>query len=271
MTLLSDSPPPGAGRISGPVLVAFALALFIVSLLLTDWPLRLPFLAEHELFQRYWPALIDGLKVTLTLVGISIPLGTLLAFPVAAARMGNNRLAGRLAYGFVYFFRGTPLLAQTFLVYYGAGAFSAELQAVGLWGLFRDAYWCVLITFTLNTAAYQAEILRGAILAVPRGQREGAAALGLGPRVTFFKVILPQALITALRPYGNEIILMIKGSAVASLATVFDLMGATKLAFSRTYDFQVYLWAACLYLLLVETLRNLWDFFEARLTRHLLR
>jgi polar amino acid transport system permease protein len=271
VTLIPESPPPGAGRISGPVLVAFALALFIVSLLVSSWPLHLPVLAGNELFQKYWPSLIDGLKVTLTLVGISIPLGTLLAFPVAAARMSDRPIASRLAYGFVYFFRGTPLLAQTFLVYYGAGAFSAELQAAGLWTIFREAYWCVLITFTLNTAAYQAEILRGAILAVPLGQREGAAALGLPQRVTFFKVILPQALITALRPYGNEIILMIKGSAVASLATVFDLMGATKLAYSRSYDFQVYLWAACLYLLLVETLRNLWDFFEARLTRHLIR
>jgi polar amino acid transport system permease protein len=275
--------PPSSSAIADPtiaadrrrppatVIAAFVLACVIASLFVSDWPLRLPGLAEHETFQRYFPTLVGGLGVTLTLVGLSIPLGSLLALPIAAARMSRRRWPARLAYGFVYFFRGTPLLAQSFLVYYGAGTFATELRAIGLWGVFQDAFTCLLITFTLNTAAYQAEILRGAILAVPRGQHEGAAALGLSARVTFFKVILPQALVTALRPYGNEIILMIKGSAVAALVTVFDLMGATKLAFSRSYEFEVYLWAACLYLVLVETLRNLWDYLESRLTRHLTR
>jgi polar amino acid transport system permease protein len=126
-------------------------------------------------------------------------------------------------------------------------------------------------SFTLNTAAYQAEILRGAIESVPRGQREGAAALGLPERVAFFKVILPQAMIVALRPYGNEIILMIKGSAIVAIVTVFDLMGETRRAFSRTFDYQMYIWAAILYLLMVELLRNIWGWLEARLTRHLKR
>src|SRR5690606_20193358 len=123
----------------------------------------------------------------------------------------------------------------------------------------------------LNTAAYQAEILRGAIRSVPNGQTEGAKSLGLGPFVTFRKVILPQALIVALRPYGNEIILMIKGSAVVAVVTVLDLMGQTRYAFSRTFDNQAYLWAAIFYLAIVETLRNIWGALEARLTRHLKR
>ena len=147
----------------------------------------------------------------------------------------------------------------------------AELKALGLWGFFRDAWNCALLTFTLNTAAYQAEILRGAIESVPRGQHEGAASLGLPNRITFFKIILPQALIVALRPYGNEIILMIKGSAIVAIVTVFDLMGETRRAFSRTFDYQTYLWAALLYLMIVEFMRNLWAWLEARLTRHLKR
>jgi polar amino acid transport system permease protein len=106
---------------------------------------------------------------------------------------------------------------------------------------------------------------------VPRGQHEGAAALGLPGKVSFFKVILPQALIVALRPYGNEIILMIKGSAIVAIVTVLDLMGETRRAFSRTFDYQAYLWAALMYLLMVELLRNLWAWLEARLTRHLKR
>jgi polar amino acid transport system permease protein len=160
-------------------------------------------------------------------------------------------------------------LAQTFLVYYGAGQFRGFFDDIGLWWFFRDAFNCVLLTFTLNTAAYQAEILRGAIESVPRGQVEAAASLGLRPAVIFWKVVLPQAMIVALRPFGNEVILMIKGSAIASVVTVFDLMGATRLAFARSFNFDVYIWAALIYLSMVEILRHTWDWMERRLTRHL--
>lgn len=226
---------------------------------------------DPEKFAKYGPSYLSGLGVTLLLVTISITLGALVSLPVAFARMSNNKVLSWLAYGYIYFFRGTPLLTQLFLVYYGLGSFSAELKALGLWGFFRDAWNCALLTFTLNTAAYQAEILRGAIESVPRGQHEGAASLGLPSRITFFKIILPQALIVALRPYGNEIILMIKGSAIVAIVTVFDLMGETRRAFSRTFDYQTYLWAALLYLMIVELMRNLWAWLEARLTRHLKR
>ena len=123
----------------------------------------------------------------------------------------------------------------------------------------------------LNTAAYQAEILRGAIQSVPRGQWEGANSLGLSRTVTFFKVILPQALMVALRPYANELILMVKTSAIIAIVTVFDLFGVTRRAYSQTYDFQTYVWAAVIYLFIVETLRNLTIMAENRLTRHLKR
>lgn len=224
-----------------------------------------------EKFAKYGPSFLSGLRVTLTLVAISVVLGGILSLPIAYGRMTRNKVLSWIAYGYVYFFRGTPLIAQLFLVYYGLGSFRPYLEAIGLWSLFKDAWFCALFTFTLNTAAYQAEILRGAIESVPRGQHEGAAALGLPKRVAFFKIILPQAMIVALRPYGNEIILMIKGSAVVAIVTVFDLMGETRRAFSRTYDFQMYLWAAVLYLIMVEVLRNLWAWIETRLTRHLKR
>jgi polar amino acid transport system permease protein len=163
------------------------------------------------------------------------------------------------------------VLAQTFLVYYGFGSFRPELQAVGLWWFFREAWYCALLAFTLNTAAYQAEILRGAIDSVRHGQWEAAAALGLTRFQTLRKVILPQALLVALRPYGNEIVLMIKGSAIVAIITVFDLMGETRRAYSRTFDFQTYIWAALIYLAMVESLRLAIDRIERRLTRHLRR
>lgn len=222
-----------------------------------------------DLLERYGVQILGGLNVTISLVAISVTLGAILALPVALARISDNRLLRGASFAYVYFFRGTPLLAQTFLVYYGAGQFRAELEAVGLWWLFYDAFLCAVITFTLNTAAYQAEILRGAIQSVPVGQSEAAAALGLRPSVILRKVVLPQAFVIALRPLGNELILMIKGSAIASVITVYELMGTTRLAFSRSFDFEVYLWAAVLYLILVEVIRRIWERLEVRITRHM--
>lgn len=271
-TLIPPQAPPPAppqpytlSRFVGSVALGIWLALAVgIFLTVVDgW--------DPAKFAKYGPSYLSGLGVTLLLVAISVSLGALVSLPLAFARMSKNKLLSWPAFAYVYFFRGTPLLTQLFLVYYGLGSFSAELKALGLWGFFRDAWNCALLTFTLNTAAYQAEILRGAIESVPRGQHEGAASLGLPKRLTFFKIILPQALIVALRPYGNEIILMIKGSAIVAIVTVLDLMGETRRAFSRTFDYQTYLWAALLYLMIVELLRNLWAWLEARLTRHLKR
>ncbi len=247
----------------GVLLLWALLALALVSMVIEGW--------DPAKFERYGPRYLNGLWTTLTLVGISILFGAVLSLPIAFARMSQNRVLNAIAYAYVYVFRSTPLLAQLFLIYYGLGSFRPQLEAVGLWWFFREAWYCGLFSLTLNTAAYQAEILRGAIQSVPVGQHEGAAALGISKRVSFWKIVLPQALIVALRPYGNEIILMIKGSAVVAIVTVYDLMGETRYAFSRTFDYQTYLWAAIFYLTMVEALRHLWNFIERRLTRHLVR
>ena len=252
-------------RITGLMLMMLwaALALSIVYMLVDGY--------DPEKVAKYGPRILSGIWVTVKLVAISIVLGALISIPVVIGRLSHNPIIGGIAFGYSYFFRGTPLLAQTFLVYYGAGQFTDALKSVGLWVFFRDAYFCAIFTFSLNTAAYQAEILAGAIRAVPSGQWQAADSLGLRPFTTMFKVILPQALITALRPYGNEVILMIKGSAIASIITVLDLMGQTRYVFSKSYDLQIYRWAAVIYLVTVEVLRRLWEMMEGRLTRHLRR
>lgn len=265
-----DRPPPPVRRwtrerVVGNALLAIwilfglGLALF----LLRAW--------DPELMAKYAPLYMSGVGVTLSLVGISVVIGAALSIPIAYARMSSNRVLNAISYAYVYFFRGTPLLAQAFLIYYGFGSFRPQLEAIGLWSFFREAWYCAVLAFSLNTAAYQAEILRGAIESVPRGQWDGAASLGLSKLQTMRKIVLPQALIVALRPYGNEIILMIKGSAIVAIITVLDLMGETRRAYSRTFDFQTYLWAAVIYLVIVECLRHVWDFLERRLTRHLVR
>ncbi|UUP15602.1 Arginine ABC transporter permease protein ArtM [Nitratireductor thuwali] len=266
-----DSPPPPPARrmtrarALGIALISLwaVLGLGIVLFLISSW--------NPELFQRYLPRYASGLWVTIKLVTLSVLAGALLSVPIALGRNSRNRLIAALAYGYVYFFRGTPLLAQTFLVYYGLGSFREELQAVGLWGFFRDAWNCAVFAFALNTAAYQAEILRGAIQSVGRGQWEAASALGLSRLQTIRMIIVPQALLVALRPYGNEIVLMIKGSAIVAIITVYDLMGETRRAYARTFDFQTYIWAALIYLTIVEMLRRGIDRIERRLTRHLIR
>jgi polar amino acid transport system permease protein len=239
------------------------LGLGLVWFLATSW--------NPELIQKYAPGYWSGILVTLKLVAISCVVGALLSIPIAYMRMSKNTILSAIAYAYVYFFRGTPLLAQTFLIYYGLGSFRPQLEMVGLWGFFREAFNCAVFAFALNTAAYQAEILRGAIESVPRGQWEGAASLGLHKLQTLRQIILPQALIVALRPYGNEVILMIKGSAIVAIITVYDLMGITRLTYSRTFDFQAYIWAAIFYLIMVEVLRHGIEWIEQRITRHLRR
>jgi len=201
----------------------------------------------------------------------AVLVGALFSLPVTYARMSKNRYLSVLAYCYVYFFRGTPLLVQVYLVYYGLGSFRVQLESVGLWWFFRDAFNCGVFAFALNTAAYQAEILRGAIESVPRGQWEGAASLGLHKLQTLRKIILPQALIVALRPYGNELILMVKASAIVAIITVYDLMGQAKLAFANSFDIQAYIWVALVYLVMVEILRHGVEWIERRITIHLKR
>jgi polar amino acid transport system permease protein len=252
-------------RVAGHVLMGLwtLLGVGLLWFLVASW--------DTELFRKYAPGYVTGLGTTLALVGISIVVGAIISIPVAYGRMSSNSILSGLAYAYVYFFRGTPLLAQTFLVYYGVGSFKAELDSAGLWWFFRDAFNCAIFAFSLNTAAYQAEILRGAIESVPKGQWEGAASLGLHKMQTLRKIILPQALIVALRPYGNEVILMVKGSAIVAIITVYDLMGITRLTYARTFDFQSYIWAAIIYLMIVEVLRHAIDWIERRITKHLKR
>lgn len=221
-------------------------------------------------FERYGPRYIDGLITTITLVGSSIILGALLSVPIAFARMSENRVISALAYAYVYVFAAPA-----------AGAAFPDLLRSRQFPSGAGNRWPVVVLprgLVLRPLVAHPQHRRlsgrnseGAIRSVPRGQIEGAASLGLSKFITFRKVILPQALIVALRPYGNEIILMIKGSAVVSIVTVFDLMGQTRYAFSRTFDYQAYLWAAIFYLTIVETLRHVWAWLEARLTRHLKR
>jgi polar amino acid transport system permease protein len=264
------APPQTARKLSKARIVGYffltlwtLLGISLLTMIVTGW--------DIDKLQTYGPRLLHGLWITVKLVAISFILGAILSIPLAFARMSSNRILSTLTYCYVYLFRGTPLLAQIFMVYYGFPSFRWFFEDIGLWWFFKDPFYCGVFAMTLNTAAYQTEIVRGAIQSVPKGQTEAASALGIHTWIAFRKIIIPQALIVALRPYGNEIILLIKSSATVSIITVYDLMGETRYAFSRTYDYQIYLWAAIFYLVIVEFMRNGWARMEGRLTRHLKR
>ncbi|TWB41866.1 ABC transporter permease [Nitrospirillum pindoramense] len=181
------------------------------------------------------PRFAAGASLTVQLVTLSLLVGLVLATVVAVMRLSHLPPLRWLARGYIHVFRSTPLLVQIFLIYYGLGQFDAVRQSV-LWPLLREPYWCAIIAFTLNTGAYTAEIMRGGIEAVPHGQIEAAKACGMNGSLLFRRIVLPQAFRLALPAYGNEIILMLQGSALASTITLMDLTGVAKDIASRTYQ-----------------------------------
>ena len=194
------------------------------------------------------PTYLEGLKNTVILVSISLALGLLLAVPLAVLRNSGNLLVQAPIRAFVYFFRGTPLLVQMFLVYYGIGQFET-LRESFLWPVFQQAYVCALFTFTLNTCAYTTEIIRGAIKATPHGEIEAALAAGMSRMLMFRRIILPSAFRRALPAYSNEVIFMLHGSSLASVITIIDITGAARIINSRYYSpYEAFLTAAVLYM-----------------------
>lgn len=214
--------------------------------------------------ERFW----DGTLITLKLVIMASVLGFLIALPMALARSSKSRRYWIPAYIYIYFFRGTPLLIQLFILYYGLGQFPAVTESF-LWPVLGDAEWCGLIGLTLNTAAYTAEILRGGIRAVPKGEREAAQAFGMSWWMLQYRIVLPRALRIAWPAYGNEVVLLLKGSALVSTIAVWDLMGETRSVFARTYALEIFLYAAVIYFLLTFVLTRIFRQIEKRINRYL--
>jgi polar amino acid transport system permease protein len=216
---------------------------------------------------EYGPALARGLALTVAITLTTYFAGSVLALPLAVAEVSSRPALARLARVYCQAFRYTPLLAQLYLVYFGSGEIAPWLERAGLWWLFREPLPCVLLVFTLNTAAYQAHVIAGAVANLPKGQYEAAAALGLPRRAMLRRVLLPQAMITAIRPLGNEFTKMMKASSLASVVTILDLLGATRLVYGETFNFTFYLVAAAVYIALVEASRRIIERLAARFER----
>lgn len=224
--------------------------------------------AFAEILSEHWPRYLSGTWLTVQLVAISAVLGLLLAVPVALARLSANPGLRGLATGYSLFFRGTPLLVQIFLIYFGLGQFGF-VRSSFLWPFLREAYVCALITFVLNTAAYSAEVIRGGILAVPKGEIEAARSCGMSTVTAYRLVILPRAFSIALPAYSNEVIILMKGTALASTITLMELMGQAQLISSRTYQpIQVFVIAGAIYYALTLVITRIFGLLEARFNRY---
>lgn len=211
------------------------------------------------------PKLAEGAVLTVELLVVSGLLGLAVAVPAALARVNRSALINVWPRVYIYFFRGTPLLVQLFLVYYGLGQFEAVRDSIA-WPVLRDAYWCAVITFSLHTGAYITEILRGAIQAVPAGEIEAARAVGMRPALIFRRIVLPRAARIAIPAYGNEVILMLKASALASTITLLDLTGMARTLYAKNYlPVETFLSAGAFYLAITFVLTRLIKAVEIRL------
>ena len=194
--------------------------------------------------------LLAGVPLMLQLAAVSIGLGAALAICLALMRVSKIAPLDWFARAYVFVFRGTPLLVQIFLIYYGLSQF-LEIRGGFLWPFLREPYWCAILALTLNTAAYGAEILRGGLQSVPFGQIEAARACGMSGPLLFRRVIWPIALRQALPSYGNEIILMTRATALASIITLMEVTGIAQKIISETFRaIEVFICAGAIYLLL---------------------
>jgi arginine/ornithine transport system permease protein len=212
------------------------------------------------------PLYFQGLWITIILVVISLILGLCLAIPIALLATSKSRWIAMLPKAFIYFFRGTPLIVQMYLIYHGMGQFEIIHESF-LWAIFKEAFMCALIAFALNTAGYTAEILRGTIEQTAFGEIEAARACGMSKAMLYRRIILPSTFRRALPAYGNEVIFMLHGSALAGVITIVDLFGAAKIVNSRSFvPFESFITAGLFYL--VVTFLIVWLFKKAEYYWH---
>jgi len=203
---------------------------------------------DFNLILEHLPTFFDACLLTIELVLVSLVLGLLFSVPLSLARASKNIAFNFIPTVYIFFFRGTPLLVQLFLVYYGVSQFESVRDSI-FWPWLREPYWCAILAFSLNTAAYTAEIFRGAIQAVPKGEIEAGLSLGFSQSQLYQRIILPRALGIALPAYGNEVVLMVKASALASTITVMEITGVSRTLNAQTYaPFEMFSLAAVFYI-----------------------
>lgn len=224
---------------------------------------------NFELMIETFPKLLSGLNLTIQLVTISLFLGFCLAVGLALLRLSNNTFLSFFAKTYIFYFRGTPLLVQIFLIYYGIAQFEIIRESF-VWSFFKEAYWCGILALTLNTCAYSSEIIRGGIQSVPFGQIESAKSIGMSGFLLYRRIILPIAFRQALPAYGNEMILMVKATSLVSTITLMEVTGIARLIIAKTFSpVEVFIVAGLIYLTINFIITRLVNFCEIKLTPYL--
>ena len=219
---------------------------------------------DFDLMITSFPKLLGATVITVKLLSASLFFGLFLGLFFAILRLNKNILVNKFAYGYSYVFRGTPLLVQIFIIYFGLGQIE-YLRSTVLWVVLKEPYWCAIIAFTLNTGAYTSEILRSAFQTIKPGIIEAGKSLGISNKIIFYKIQIPIAIRQSLPAYGNEIILMMKGTSLASTVTLMDLTGVAKYIISTTFKpIEVFIVAGGIYLFMTFIIHNVIKYLEKK-------
>ena len=219
---------------------------------------------DLELMINSFPKLLSAAVITLKLLSVSLIIGLFIGLLFAILRLNKNIFINKFAYGYSYIFRGTPLLVQIFIIYFGLGQIE-YIRSTFLWVVLKEPYWCAIIAFALNTGAYTSEILRSAFQTIKPGIIEAGKSLGISSKIIFYKIQIPIAIRQSLPAYGNEIILMMKGTSLASTVTIMDLTGVAKYIISTTFKpVEVFIVAGGIYLFITFIIHNVIKFLERK-------
>jgi len=219
---------------------------------------------DFGLMVTSFPKLLNATVITLKLLTISLFFGLIIGLIFSILRLNKNPIINKFAYGYSYVFRGTPLLVQIFIIYFGLGQVE-YFRSTFLWVVFKEPYWCAIIAFALNTGAYTSEILRSAFQTVRLGIIEAGKSLGISNKIILYKIQIPIAIRQSLPAYGNEIILMMKGTSLASTVTLMDVTGVAKHIVSTTYKpLEIFLIAGGIYLFMTFLIHNLIKYLEKK-------
>ena len=219
---------------------------------------------DLDLMVSSFPKLLNATLVSLKLLSLSIIFGMMLGLFFAILRLNKNIFLNKFSYIYSYIFRGTPLLVQIFIIYFGLGQIEF-LRSSFLWIILKEPYWCAIIAFSLNTGAYTSEILRSAFETINKGFLEAGNSLGISKKIIFYKIQIPIAIRQSLPAYGNEIILMLKGSSLASTVTLMDLTGVAKYIISTTFKpIEVFIVAGGIYLFMTFIIHNFIRYLEKK-------
>ena len=219
---------------------------------------------DFDLMITSFPKLLSATLITLKLLSLSLVFGLFIGLCFALMRISKNLIINKISHIYSYIFRGTPLLVQIFIIYFGLGQIEF-LRSTILWTILKEPYWCAIIAFSLNTGAYTSEILRSAFQTIKKGFIEAGKSLGISSKIIFFKIQMPIAIKQSLPAYGNEIILMLKGTSLASTVTMMDLTGVAKYIISTTFKpIEVFIVAGGIYLFMTFVVHNFIKFLEKK-------